>query len=37
LSESTPFSARRLLSEFAALSSSPGDATVIISEDRDRA
>jgi prevent-host-death family protein len=35
--DGTPFSARRLLPEFAALSRSPGDTTAIISEDRDRA
>jgi len=35
--ESTPFGARRLLPEFTALSRSSGDATAIISEDRDRA
>ena len=34
--EGTPFSARRLLPDFAALSGSPGDTTAIISEDRER-
>jgi prevent-host-death family protein len=33
----TPFSARRLLPDFAALSRAPGDSTTTISEDRDRA
>ncbi len=32
----TPFSARRLLPEFAALSSVPGDSSTAVSDDRDR-
>ena len=37
LPEGTPFGARRLLPDFAALSAVPGDSTAGISEDRDRA
>jgi prevent-host-death family protein len=32
----TPFSARRLLPEFAALSPVRGDSSTVVSEDRDR-